>query len=524
MPQTIRTEDQLLAELPDNNNRLIKPVHSRDIVVSAFGAVQGFDPGELDDLDNSNGNGFFDAASKWLNTVTPSVWVCINGQHHLADWMRLAWHDQLTVVQAGPGVSVSYDGYKIYTVSAAAGGATFDPCTVPNCIVCLEQDGTLFQDAAGTVPVANGSPVGYWQDESGAGHHFIRWNNDSYRPTFVQGAYGSLNAVRFAGAHELTATLASLTTGTQGTWFVVVNFSSSGNANVTCFGDIASNQLLGMQSAGPRWLTSYAAGNWYQDHAASLDGIHVICRAIDTNPGPAATARVGYFDGVQETLTVIGGLPAHPVGSTGEVFLGGLSGAEEMTGDVLALVVYDRLLSPAEIQAISNYLRNKYQGANIPSLLAIAVLPGSFLTGPSYAPTLDLTTVGDHPECTCWTAIIDLDYTDLNAGGGVVSLYSLADYEALDCIAYETTVEFKDSTPSTQPWSLDHYINGLPAGTFVGPIGGGVEGPFAQTQPVTLNQIALAMNSSVVATASIANPPLTQGHARVWLRIATLPH
>ncbi|WP_037313405.1 hypothetical protein [Ruegeria halocynthiae] len=51
--------------------------------------------------------------------------------------------------------------------------------------------GTLFQDAAGTIPVtASGEPVGRMNDKSGNGHHAVQSINANRRPTFFEDANG----------------------------------------------------------------------------------------------------------------------------------------------------------------------------------------------------------------------------------------------------------------------------------------------------------------------------------------------
>lgn len=85
----IKTLAMILAELPDNTIRAIRPQYSREIARGAFGAILDREPTVLDDKDNSAGAGFFDAGSWWLNQAGLSLWRCFNGQHHLADWRKI---------------------------------------------------------------------------------------------------------------------------------------------------------------------------------------------------------------------------------------------------------------------------------------------------------------------------------------------------------------------------------------------------------------------------------------------------
>lgn len=87
---TIKTLAQLLAELPDNTTRLIKPVDSRDIAATAFGYVGGTDPGPNNDRDDTAGLGaFFDQGSRWYNSALNRLWICLTGVPTAAVWAQI---------------------------------------------------------------------------------------------------------------------------------------------------------------------------------------------------------------------------------------------------------------------------------------------------------------------------------------------------------------------------------------------------------------------------------------------------
>ncbi|WP_037309083.1 hypothetical protein [Ruegeria halocynthiae] len=74
-------------------------------------------------------------------------------------------------------------------------GSSFNPASLLSGVSGLWLDpsdmGTLFQDAAGTIPVTTpGDPVARINDKSGNGHHAVQSTNTNYRPTFQEDGDG----------------------------------------------------------------------------------------------------------------------------------------------------------------------------------------------------------------------------------------------------------------------------------------------------------------------------------------------
>ena len=391
MAETVKTLAQLLSELPDNTTRDIAPVDVRDVVVSCFPYLGGTVPGpDNDRIDTAGIGAFFDFGSHWFHVSAGDLYYCQDGSPTAATWVKINGGGAATIVNGTYPIVSTFDGINTYTVSYS-GSPPFNPSIAAGLTVWLEQDGVLYQDAAGTVPVTNGSPVGKWIDESTAHNDFVRFFSDAWRPTFVQGAYGLLNAIRFAPTNELACTIASLSGLTESTWFLVVNFSSTGNSNTSALGTIGADKPVGQQSGGPRWLSAWGSGNGYQDHAASLDGLHVIARRLLPGSGTIADALAGWFDGSPETLVPTGNQPADIWGAPAQLFLGGISGGYDMTGDILAVVIYNRALTGPEIDGVNAYLTNKYLGTSIPTTQFVGTTPPLTQTGPPWAPTIGIT-------------------------------------------------------------------------------------------------------------------------------------
>jgi hypothetical protein len=86
--QTIKTQQQLLAEFADNTTGNITAEDGRDVIVSAFGYAAPADPTARNDNQDSAGLGaFFDVGSRWLNTATQKFWLCFDGAAGAAVWV-----------------------------------------------------------------------------------------------------------------------------------------------------------------------------------------------------------------------------------------------------------------------------------------------------------------------------------------------------------------------------------------------------------------------------------------------------
>jgi len=396
MSNVQKTRARNIAAFADNTSGHISAQDGRNLILSAYDYVFNGDPTPDADIVNTfgypNAEGF-DRGTRWLNSTSGRLWESIDASAGAAVWEPIAYLSDLpamTVVAAGANVTVSFDGMHTYTVAATGGSPPFNPGIAAGLVLWVEQDGTLYQDAAGTIPVTNGSPVGKWIDESVAHNDLVRFFADSYRPTFIAAAYGSFNAVRFTPLNELTATIAALASISESTWFVVVAYPGSGNSNTVLLGEISGDKPIGMQDGGPRWLSAWSAGNGYQDHGGSLGGVHVTARRLASGFSTIADALAGWFDGVAETLTTTGTPPPDVWGTTGEMFVGGISGGGDMHGDVLAVIIYDRALTDPEVDAVNAYLTNKYLGTTVPTSQFIGTTAPLTQSGPPWAPTINL--------------------------------------------------------------------------------------------------------------------------------------
>jgi hypothetical protein len=169
---TVSTLAQLLALFLDNTSGEISALDGRSLIVTVFGYLGTTDPTPLNDRADTAGIGaFFDAGSRWTNLTTKQTWVCLSGSVGTAQWEGQVHNTQIlggrlygpayapvlapsgviagsygdgahystftvaadgtlsaagqvsisipasTVVAAGSGIGVSFDGIHTYTVS-----------------------------------------------------------------------------------------------------------------------------------------------------------------------------------------------------------------------------------------------------------------------------------------------------------------------------------------------------------------------------------------------------------------------
>jgi hypothetical protein len=86
---SVKTQAQLRAEYTDNTSGAITAGDGRDLIDTSFGYIGTTDPGANNDGSDSAGIGAaFSPGTRWLNTATPSAWVCVSAAAHSAVWVR----------------------------------------------------------------------------------------------------------------------------------------------------------------------------------------------------------------------------------------------------------------------------------------------------------------------------------------------------------------------------------------------------------------------------------------------------
>jgi hypothetical protein len=225
------------------------------------------------------------------------------------------------------------------------GSASFNPLTIPGLALWLDASdaATLFQDAAGTTPAAaDGDPVGYWGDKSGAGRNAIQATAN--RKASLQTAeLNGKSTVQFADVtanDALVSTFGATLTQPTTIWFV-------GKSNGTHYFDGIS--------AGARQVLYMSGGS----------------ATIFAGAGVAAP----FTNTIWHICTVIFNGASSSMRSDGAALLAGNAGANSITGITLGtdyalsgpmngmhaeFIVASGAASAATIAAVETYLNQKW--------------------------------------------------------------------------------------------------------------------------------------------------------------------
>lgn len=253
--------------------------------------------------------------------------------------------------------------------------------------------------------------LSFWGDQSGNTNHAIQSGTSGLRPQLVEGAINGNPVVRFDGTND-SFTLPNLLVGsTQAEAFVVLKatsdsptsdkalwkFSSGGTryplANKTIADDFASTTL-----------------NTLGDVAQSLDGVHLYNVSSKANDWSARINGILQFQNSANTFSVY----ATPLLGSG------VSGY--FAGDVAEILIYRRVLTVAERDAVGRYLNDKYA-------FAIAQVP---------IPTISARAISSNQISLTWTCSV----VSVKAGFTIERKQGAGSYQILTNI--ENTASFLD--------------------------------------------------------------------------------
>ncbi len=193
---------------------------------------------------------------------------------------------------------------------------------------------------------APGTPISAWADKSGAGHHLVQGAGDPSRyPTYQGSGIGGRPSIRFDGNDYLWAT--TYDSANPYTVFAVGNMQGSQNYRL-----VSSHNI--------NWLLGYWGGQEQVLHANAW--VTYPGPAANTTPDLYAATNTGAANRLYYNGADITGNPAAGLGRIGQLSLGGayLGGSEFSRGDVAEVVMYDRVLSAAELNQVGYYLSRKY--------------------------------------------------------------------------------------------------------------------------------------------------------------------
>ncbi len=222
-----------------------------------------------------------------------------------------------------------------------------------------------------------------WLDQSGANNHGLAPSTGTQHPSLVQAVINGRPVVRFARSQSQSYALTNLMNGaTAGELFVVVK---AANDN-----DGVANGLVALGNAPSGGLFyPHNNGSIYDDFGST-----VTTQVGD--PAPALNTFNLYNSSAQSGgwVSRINGIllnqqTANSVSWRGNPSIGSFGGASPFDGDVAEILVYDRVLTSAERDAVGQYLTSKYQ------------LPG--LSAPAAPTSLVATAISSTQVSLTWT-------------------------------------------------------------------------------------------------------------------------
>jgi hypothetical protein len=226
-----------------------------------------------------------------------------------------------------------------------AGGAGFVPTQLAGLQLWLKGGAGTFQDTGlTTAAVADGDPVGGWQDQSGQGHNAIQ-GTAAAKGTLKLNVKNGKSVVRFDGVDDyLTSTFGA---ATPFHLFVVLSPSGGGASNVgSPVGFNDGNNRLGYATLN---ATFDVGGTSITPTTPSQNSWYVVAAKAN---GSSSKVRVNGADNVSGT---VGSQTATSlvIGDDG-------STAREFQGDIAELLWYSRALADTEVAQVESYLNGLY--------------------------------------------------------------------------------------------------------------------------------------------------------------------
>lgn len=216
-------------------------------------------------------------------------------------------------------------------------GATFLPTQLDNLAIWLEAD-------SGTSTTMDGVAVSQWDDQSGNLRNAIQ-ATASKQPLYKSGIINGKPVLRFDGSSDSLQVAFGATLAQPNTIFIVAAITSAG----------AQDNLIDGLSGSERNSLFIDSGN-YTMYAGSLFSLS----AIDAN---THILRM-VFDGASSSFSIDGGSASS--GNAGTQSISGIniccenSGLRNIGADIAEIIIYDDLLTPAEIAQVQSYLSVKY--------------------------------------------------------------------------------------------------------------------------------------------------------------------
>ncbi|MDB5356189.1 MAG: hypothetical protein JWN24_2642 [Phycisphaerales bacterium] len=248
-----------------------------------------------------------------------------------------------------------------------------DPKLLSGLDVWLRADRGVYKDAAKSVPATmTGDLVYTWADQSGNGNDAVQ-STAGNRPTFAVDAVNGFPAIAFNGSQYLPYAYS----GAPGTIFVVGSVTNNQNNQAFLGGSASSNvgsyyfKCGDATHGGPSliWVTSADSNppaipsNWFIWNVQGVNNPTGVSRGF--------FCQAARYDGITMDVWVQGrlaastartGTPLAPTGGIVGADYVGSTPSDKLVGSICEILIFNRALSLAEIQATHQYLARWFGG------------------------------------------------------------------------------------------------------------------------------------------------------------------
>lgn len=229
---------------------------------------------------------------------------------------------------------------------------------------------TLFDsDTGGNQIVSDATAVGRWQDKSGNNTHASQ-STSGFRPLFKTSIQNKKNIIRFDGTDDFYTGIANaigtFTTNSTFTFFIAcipdltgrqAAYGGGGIIGKRTFGD-SRDWYFGVRSGGKFVMNNNAGPNrsFVSTTTLSSNTAYIIGSTLNYNSSINPNL---YLNSVLETTTTDDGSGGWGTGD-GEIGRGYTSSSYYFKGDLCEIIIYNSVLSSANIKRIVDYLQNKW--------------------------------------------------------------------------------------------------------------------------------------------------------------------
>ena len=211
--------------------------------------------------------------------------------------------------------------------------------------------------------VSNGDPVSLWQDQSGQSNDFVQGVFVN-QPTFIDSGLNSKPGLSFTSPNYL-AKSASLFVANEGVIFVVCKKNAPATG-----GQLANIITLGVIShgiAGSLFMTLMAVDT-LAGFVTNSYSINMVTPSLDTSYGVSGangtlltTKKTNTnLEAKRDGVLVNTSSGSQSLGNNYNIIGQFFNSAQTFEGEIYEIIIYENLISDAEIITVENYLKNKY--------------------------------------------------------------------------------------------------------------------------------------------------------------------